>query len=52
MKSLRKVSTLEKIKNSRDKNYTVVYEIRAPFFGNLDIVMKYNNTVRLKAAGS
>lgn len=52
LKSLRKVSTLEKIKGSPDKNYTVAYEIRAPFFGNLDIVMKYSNTVRLEAAGS
>ena len=51
-KSLRKVSDLEKIKNSRDKNYTVAYEIRAPFFSNLDIIMNYSNTVRLKAGGS
>jgi hypothetical protein len=40
---------MQKVKGSKDKMISLVYEIRGPFFGDFDIVMKYENTLKLGA---
>jgi hypothetical protein len=40
---LAKVLTVGRKKNSSDKVVIIEYEIRAPLFGNLDVVMNYRN---------
>jgi hypothetical protein len=47
--ALAKVFDVETITNSRDKRMHMAYEIRGPFFGPLDIVLKYDNTIVLTA---
>ena len=46
---LAKVMTINNIKDSRDKQARIAYEIRGPLIGPLDIVLKYDKTVVLKA---
>ncbi len=44
-----KLLKMQKVKGSKDKMISLVYEIRGPFFGDFDIVMKYENTLKLGA---
>jgi len=41
--SLSKVVTVGKKRGSNDKVVMMEYEIRAPLFGNLDVIMNYRN---------
>lgn len=47
---LMKILEVTQIKGSPNKLATLRYEIRAPFFSNLDIVMNYAKTVELGTA--
>ena len=49
---LMKILDVKQKKSSPNKLATLAYEIRAPFFSNLDIVMKYEKTVELGAPSS
>ena len=49
---LMKILDLKQKKSSPNKLATLAYEIRGPFFSNLDIVMKYEKTVELGAPSS
>ncbi len=42
-----KLLKIEKVKGSKRKTMNLTYEIRGPFFGDLDIVLNYNNTLML-----
>ncbi len=44
-----KLLKVQKVKGSKDKTMSLAYEIRGPFFGDFDIVMKYENTLKLGA---
>lgn len=46
-KTLMKYLEVYQEKGTRSKLASLVYEIRAPFFSNLDIVMNYEKTVEL-----
>ncbi len=48
-RKLSKYLKVEKQKGSKDKTVTFAYEIRRPFFSNLDVVMNYEKTVALSA---
>ena len=49
---LMKILEVTQKKGSPNKLATLRYEIRAPFFSNLDVVMNYAKTVELGAATS
>jgi len=42
-----KLMKIAKIKGGKGKMMSLRYEIRGPFFGELDIVLKYDKTLRL-----
>jgi len=44
---LMKILEVQSKKGSQDKVAKLAYEIRAPFFSNLDLVMNYEKTVEL-----
>ena len=45
-----KVLKVEKLKAGKGKLMKLNYEIRGPFFGELDVVLKYDKTLKLGAA--
>lgn len=47
---LMKVVTVGKKRGSETRVVVLEYEIRAPFFGNLDIIMKYNKAIEFAPA--
>jgi hypothetical protein len=42
-----KLLKIQKLKGGKGKVMSLEYEIRGPFFGELDIVLKYNNSLKL-----
>ncbi len=42
-----KVLKIEKLKGGRGKVMKLQYEVRGPFFGELDVVLKYDRTLKL-----
>ena len=42
-----KVLKIEKLKSGKGKQMKLNYEIRGPFFGELDVVLKYDRTLKL-----
>ena len=51
-KNLPRVLQLENVRGSANKLLSLKYEIRAPFFSDLDVVLKYNKAVELKSGGT
>ena len=51
-KEFTKLLKIEKIKGSKQKVMKLAYEIRKPFFWDLDVVLKYNNSFKLGAAAT
>jgi hypothetical protein len=48
--NLGKILKVDKKKGSTVKIVSIAYEIRGEFFGDLDLILKYNNAVELSAA--
>ena len=46
-----KVLKVKKEKGKKTKTMTLDYEIRGPFFGELDVVLKYANALELDGSG-
>lgn len=44
-----KIIKIEKLKGGKGKTLNLKYEIRGPFFGDLDLVLKYDKTLLLGA---
>jgi hypothetical protein len=51
-KTLSKVLKIEKKKHSTARIISMAYEIRGPLFGDLDVVLKYNNALELSGSGA
>ena len=49
-RQLPKMLKVERLKGGKGKDVTLAYEIRAPLFSNLDVIMNYSKTVTLGAA--
>jgi hypothetical protein len=50
MSEFAKLLDVKAKKDGSGKTMSLNYEIRGPFFGELDVVLKYSNTLELKKA--
>jgi len=48
-KNLTKILKIEKKKGSTAKILSMAYEIRSPFFADLDLILKYNKAIEMSA---
>ena len=46
-----KLLKVKKEKGKKNKTMTMDYEVRGPLFGELDVVLKYSNSLDLKSSG-
>ena len=46
-----KLLKVKKEKGKKNKTMTLDYEVRGPLFGELDVVLKYSNSLDLKSSG-
>lgn len=46
-----KLLKVNKEKNKKNKTMTLDYEVRGPLFGELDVVLKYSNSLELDSSG-
>ena len=46
-----KLLKVKKEKGKKNKTMTLDYEVRGPLFGELDVVLKYSNSLELKPSG-
>lgn len=49
--SLSKVLKIEKKKGSNINIISMAYEIRGPFFADLDVILKYSKALEMSASG-
>lgn len=50
--NIKKHLTIKREKGTQNRRMTMTYESRSPLFGNLDVVLKFDRTVTIRAAGS